>query len=42
MFYGKDFVMQNQILVATWAIACQSMSIFTLLNAIKVENSNLM
>lgn len=41
-FYGRGFVMQNRILIATWFVACQSMSIFTLLNAIKVENSNLM
>ena len=30
--------MHNKTLVATWAVACQSMSVFTLLPAIKTEN----
>ncbi|USW54761.1 Putative sulfatase, GPI ethanolamine phosphate transferase 1 [Septoria linicola] len=40
-FYGIDFVKANSLLCATWAIACASMSIFTLLPAIKIEDSNL-
>lgn len=34
--------MHNKILVGTWAAACSSMSIFTLLPAIKTENINMM
>ncbi|KAL9076581.1 MAG: hypothetical protein Q9161_000913 [Pseudevernia consocians] len=41
IFYGRDFVMHNKILVGTWAVACSSMSIFTLLPAIKIENINM-
>ena len=36
--YGLGFVRQNWIVSATWALACASMSIFTVLPAIKVEN----
>ena len=41
-FYGYDFVQKNWILCATWALGCASMSLFTLLPAIKVEDPNLM
>lgn len=34
--------MHNKILVGTWAVACSSMSMFTLLPAIKTENTNMM
>ena len=34
--------MHNSILVGTWAVACSSMSIFTLLPAIKTEDVNMM
>lgn len=40
--YGLDFVRNNLVLVATWALACAAMSIFTLLPAIKVEDPILM
>ncbi|KAF2763063.1 PigN-domain-containing protein [Pseudovirgaria hyperparasitica] len=40
-FYGKRFLTDNKVLVATWALACGSMSLFTLLPANKVENLNL-
>ena len=39
--YGLEFVRQNWIISATWALACASMSIFTVLPAIKVEDSRL-
>ena len=42
MFYGRDFIMHNKILAATWVVACSSMSIFTLLPAIKTEDVNMM
>ncbi|KAI4094661.1 MAG: hypothetical protein LQ344_002132 [Seirophora lacunosa] len=38
--YGRDFICHNKILVATWFVACQSMSLFTLLPVVKVENIN--
>ncbi|KAL9103172.1 MAG: hypothetical protein Q9163_001777 [Psora crenata] len=38
--YGRDYIKKDKVLVATWSVACTSMSIFTLLPAIKVENSN--
>ena len=34
--------MHNKILVGTWAVACSSMSAFTLLPAIKTENITMM
>ena len=34
--------MHKKILIGTWAVACQSMSVFTLLPAIKTENVNMM
>ena len=34
--------MHNKILAVTWAVACSSMSMFTLLPAIKTENMNMM
>ncbi len=42
MIYGREFIMHNKGLIATWAVACQSMSVFTLLPALKVENINVM
>ena len=39
--YGLEFVRQNWIISTTWALACASMSIFTVLPAIKVEDSRL-
>ncbi|KXT05012.1 hypothetical protein AC578_10339 [Pseudocercospora eumusae] len=41
VLYGADFVKKNWLLCATWALGCVSMSIFTLLPAMKVESSNL-
>lgn len=42
LFYGKDFVLQNKVLVATWGLECFVMSLFTLLPANKVESLNFM
>ena len=42
MIYGREFVLHRKILIGTWAVACQSMSVFTLLPAIKTENINMM
>jgi phosphatidylinositol glycan class N len=39
--YGFDFLRQNWIVSATWAVACASMSVFTMLPAIKVEDTGL-
>ncbi|KAL8742099.1 MAG: hypothetical protein Q9190_005360, partial [Brigantiaea leucoxantha] len=39
-FYGREFISNNKILAATWFVACQLMSIFTLLPVIKVESVN--
>lgn len=36
--YGGSFISRNKILIATWFVACQSMSIFTLLPVVKTEN----
>ncbi|EKG17393.1 Type I phosphodiesterase/nucleotide pyrophosphatase/phosphate transferase [Macrophomina phaseolina MS6] len=41
LFYGMGFVKQNPLLVATWWLSCVMMSVFTLLNPIKVEDLNL-
>ncbi|TKA70204.1 hypothetical protein B0A55_07013 [Friedmanniomyces simplex] len=40
-FYGSDFLRENAFLCATWALGCVSMSIFTLLPAIKVESASM-
>ena len=40
--YGWDFLRQNTRLLATWALACFAMSVFTLLPVVKVEDINLM
>ncbi|KAF4264083.1 hypothetical protein CNMCM8812_003728 [Aspergillus fumigatus] len=40
ILYGVDFVRQNTVLSATWAVGCSLMSTFTLLPVIKVENIN--
>jgi len=42
LVYGGEFIMKRKVLVATWAVACLSMSIFTLLPAVKVENVDMM
>lgn len=39
--YGVDFLQSNRILCGTWVLGCASMSIFTLLPAIKIESANL-
>ncbi|KAI9720244.1 MAG: Glycosyl phosphatidyl inositol anchor synthesis [Candelaria pacifica] len=38
-FYGRAFLSQNRILVATWSVACTLMSSFTMLPVIKIEDS---
>ncbi len=40
--YGLSFLKDHLALAATWFIACLCMSSFTLLNAMKVEDVNLM
>ena len=42
MLYGMEFVKQNWTLCLTWALGCGAMSIFTVLPANKVEDTNLM
>lgn len=42
VFYGMGFIRQHFLLVATWWLSCSMMSVFTLLNAVKVEDINLM
>ncbi|KAK6006067.1 hypothetical protein QM012_006477 [Aureobasidium pullulans] len=39
--YGPKFLRQNWVISATWALACASMSIFTILPALKVEDARL-
>lgn len=39
--YGHSFVSKNKILFGTWNVACLCMSVFTLLPALKTENTNL-
>jgi phosphatidylinositol glycan class N len=39
--YGFEFLRQNRIVSATWAVACASMSVFTMLPAIKTEDTGL-
>ncbi|EMC93337.1 hypothetical protein BAUCODRAFT_37024 [Baudoinia panamericana UAMH 10762] len=39
--YGLDFLKDNGLLCITWALSCVSMSVFTLLPAIKVETPSL-
>ncbi|KAE9970179.1 Glycosyl phosphatidyl inositol anchor synthesis [Venturia inaequalis] len=39
-FYGLPFLQKNAALVATWALSCASMGVFTLLPVIKTENIN--
>lgn len=41
-FYGQKFVKENYSLIATWSVGCILMSTFTLLPAMKVDDSNLM
>ena len=40
--YGLYFLRENLALAGTWFISCLSMSTFTLLEAMKVEDINLM
>ncbi|KAH0380874.1 PigN-domain-containing protein, partial [Aureobasidium melanogenum] len=39
--YGYKFLRQNWVISATWALACASMSVFTVLPALKVEDARL-
>ncbi|KAG9686847.1 PigN-domain-containing protein, partial [Aureobasidium melanogenum] len=39
--YGPRFLRQNWVISATWALACASMSVFTVLPALKVEDARL-
>ncbi|KAG9523956.1 PigN-domain-containing protein, partial [Aureobasidium melanogenum] len=39
--YGPKFLRQNWVISATWALACASMSVFTVLPALKVEDARL-
>ncbi|KAL1620579.1 Glycosyl phosphatidyl inositol anchor synthesis [Diplodia seriata] len=41
VFYGMNFVRQNFLVVATWWLSCSMMSVFTLLDAMKTEDINL-
>jgi phosphatidylinositol glycan class N len=41
-FYGLGFIKKNKALTATWAVSCATMSTFTLLPAMKVEDIDLM
>ncbi|KAG9231212.1 GPI ethanolamine phosphate transferas-like protein [Amylocarpus encephaloides] len=41
LFYGAGFLRQYSLLAITWTIACLAMSTFTLLPALKVEDTNL-
>ncbi|KAM3077141.1 Glycosyl phosphatidyl inositol anchor synthesis [Clarireedia jacksonii] len=40
-FYGLGFLQKNKALTATWAVSCMTMSTFTLLPAMKVEDIDL-
>lgn len=40
--YGFSFLQKHPFLSLTWALSCVVMSSFTLLDAMKVENVNLM
>lgn len=40
-FYGMGFIKKNRLLVTTWWMSCSMMSIFTLLDALKVEDITL-
>lgn len=42
VFYGTGFLGANKALVVTWVVSCLTMSSFTLLPAMKVEDMNLM
>lgn len=39
--YGKRFVVANKLLIANWTIGCLLMSLFTLVSAVKIENSTM-
>lgn len=40
--YGIEFVKANGVLIFQWALACICMSRFTLLDALKIEDTNTM
>ena len=40
--YGKTFLLRNSMLITTWVLSCLVMSTFTLLPAVKTEDTNLM
>lgn len=42
MIYGQEFMRKNMATVAAWVLSCVSMSVFTLLPAIKAEDVRLM
>ncbi|KAF2403487.1 GPI ethanolamine phosphate transferase 1 [Trichodelitschia bisporula] len=39
--YGMNFVKENKLLILAWSLSCASMSVFTLLPALKVEDLNM-
>ena len=39
--YGTDFLRENAWLYGTWVLGCLSMSVFTLLAVVKVEDANM-
>lgn len=40
LLYGKQFIQENRLLLATWFAACVAMSSFTTLPVVKVEDVN--
>ena len=40
-FYGKEFIDANKLLIGQWTIGCLLMSLFTLVPAIKIEDSSM-
>ena len=42
LIYDRDFISRNTVLISTWTAACLSMSGFTLLPVIKIENISVM
>lgn len=40
-FYGKQFMQENKILITTWGVSCLSMSAFTSLQVVKIEDVTL-
>lgn len=37
-FYGTRFLQENKALAVTWLVSCVTMSVFTLLEALKTES----